>query len=110
EGRTLACHWGEYFLDGSFSRTKRTHTMLQVLIKIFEAFATEIAKRFAAKVTEDKGLLCRQLLRLHLSLDELLAQAGETYECFREYASRFNELKGNNDYKLLIRTHMRELL
>lgn len=83
--------------------------MLAVLLKLIDAFSTEIGKRLATRLS-DRLDVCRSLLRLYVSLEELQAAAVAAYEDFEHYVSRFDELNVDGEFKLRLRTDVRALL
>jgi len=83
--------------------------MLTILLKLFETFTSEIAKRLVSIIGSSKDV-CRDLLRLYVVLEELLQQATSAYQVLEEYVNNFDVLKNDVEYRRAMRHEARELL
>jgi len=88
----------------------RGRHLLTILLKLFETFTAEIAKKFADKAIGSKPDVCRELIRLFVVLEELLHAATKAYQVFEHYVDNFDSYKDDFEYKRTMRQEGRELL
>jgi hypothetical protein len=85
-------------------------TMIGILVKAIESFLSEAAKLLAGKAFKSQPSLCKEILRLYLSLEELTDKASVIYKSLESFTAQYEVLKNNKDLQIQIRQEARDLL